>query len=235
MSRCRDRRLPTVLLVLGLCGAGIPASMTAEVSAQPATSAQRLGIGREATGQEIAGWSIGVRPDGQGLPVGQGTVKQGEPLYMRHCASCHGEFGESAGRWPILMGGAGSLASSDPVKSIGSYWPYASTVLDYIRRAMPFGNAQSLGNDELYAITAYVLYLNDVIKDEEFELNDRNFTSIRLPNEPHFIDDDRESVEKEFWRVSPCMASCAPGDARIIGRARALDVTPEPGAGAKVE
>ena len=98
-------------------------------------------------------------------------MKQGEAIYMQQCAACHGEFGESAGRWPIVAGGAGTLASHDPVKSIGSYWPYASTVIDYIRRAMPFGNAQSLSNDELYAVTAYVFYLNDVIKDENFELN----------------------------------------------------------------
>ena len=88
----------------------------------------------QATPEEIAGWDIDIRPDGHGLPVGKGTVKQGEPLYMERCAACHGEFGESAGRWPILMGGAGTLASHDPVKSIGSYWPYASTVMDYIRR-----------------------------------------------------------------------------------------------------
>ena len=80
------------------------------------------------------------------------------------------------------------------MQSIGSYWPYASTVMDYIRRAMPFGNAQSLTNDELYAVTAYVLYLNDVIKDEGFELNERNFAAIKLPNEPNFLDDDREIV-----------------------------------------
>ena len=94
--------------------------------------------------EEIAGWDIDVRPDGQGLPPGKGTVKEGETLYMERCAACHGEFGESAGRWPILAGGAGTLASHDPVKSVGSYWPYASTVMDYIRRSMPFGNAQSL-------------------------------------------------------------------------------------------
>ncbi len=129
--------------------------------------------------------------DGQGLPPGKGTVKDGEPLYVERCAACHGEFGESAGRWPILAGGNGTLASHEPVKSVGSYWPYASTVLDYIRRAMPFGAAQSLSNDELYAITAYVLYLNDVIKDFNFELSDKNFATIRLPNERNFVDDDR--------------------------------------------
>ncbi len=197
--------------------------------------AQKLGIGREASPQEIAGWDIGIRPDGTGLPLGKGTVRQGESLYMERCAACHGEFGESAGRWPILMGGAGTLAGSDPVKSIGSYWPYASTVMDYIRRSMPFGNAQSLTNDELYAVTAYVLYLNDILKDENFELNDRNFTSIKLPNQPNFLDDNRESAEQEFWQRAPCMANCIPGAARIIGRARALDVTPESATAPKVE
>ena len=239
MSRSLDVRVPAALIALCLGGSVQPL-----VAAEPTPAAQpvpapvetkRLGIGREAKAEEIAGWDIDVRPDGQGLPPGKGTVKQGEPLYMERCAACHGEFGESAGRWPILMGGAGTLASSDPVKSIGSYWPYASTVIDYIRRTMPFGNAQSLTNDELYAITAYVLYLNDVIKDENFELNEKSFTSIRLPNQPNFIDDDREVTEKEFWRKTPCMANCIPGEAKITGRARALDVTPETGTGPKVE
>lgn len=212
-----------------------PKSNSATQPNPPSVASKRLGIGREAMPEEIAGWDIDIRPDGHGLPAGKGTVKQGEPLYVERCAACHGEFGESAGRWPILMGGVGTLASHDPVKSIGSYWPYASTVMDYIRRTMPFGNSQSLTNDELYAITAYVLYLNDIIKDDTFELNDKNFTSIRLPNQPNFIDDDRDTAEREFWRNSPCMASCIPGEAKIIGRARALDVTPETGTAPKVE
>jgi cytochrome c len=195
----------------------------------------KLHIGREATPAEIAGWDIAIRPDGHNLPVGKGTVKQGEPLYVERCASCHGEFGESAGRWPILSGGSGTLASHDPVRSIGSYWPYASTLIDYIRRAMPFGSAQSLTNDELYAITAYVLYLNDIIKTEDFELSDKNFTTIKLPNEPNFFDDDREVSEKSFWKKNPCMADCIPGEAKITGRARAIDVTPEGRSDAKAD
>ncbi len=193
----------------------------------PASAQTRTGIGREATAAEIAGWDIDIRPDGQGLPPGKGTVKQGETLYMERCAACHGEFGESAGRWPLVAGGNGSLASHDPVKSVGSYWPYASTLMDYIRRAMPFGNAQSLENDELYAVTAYVLYLNDVIKNEDFELNAKNFGTMKLQNEKNFLDDDRPVAEREFWRNNPCMTDCAPGEARIVGRARVLDVTPE--------
>jgi cytochrome c len=213
-----------LLLALG-------AAAAAQVSSGPN---KPLGIGREASPQEIAGWDIDIRPDGVGLPSGKGTPRQGEPIYMERCAACHGEFGESAGRWPILMGGAGTLAGSDPVKSIGSYWPFASTVMDYIRRSMPFGNAQSLTSHELYAVTAYVLYLNDIIKDERFELNRDNFTSIKLPNQPGFVEDDRETAEKEFWQT-PCMTDCIPGEARIIGRARALDVTPESAKAPKVE
>jgi S-disulfanyl-L-cysteine oxidoreductase SoxD len=227
-----------VLLLIGFGALQLAAAPKGKpaAQAQPSHAApKRLGIGREATTAEIAGWDIDIRPDGQGLPVGKGTVKQGEALYLERCAACHGEFGEGAGRWPILMGGAGTLASHDPVKSIGSYWPYASTVLDYIRRTMPFGNSQSLSNDELYAITAYVLYLNDVIKDETFELNERNFISIKLPNQPNFIDDDREVAEREFWRRTPCMTDCLPGAATISGRARAIDVTPDTGTAPKIE
>jgi cytochrome c len=240
MSRSPDALALAAVLTVGLLAGAVqlaaaPKSESGGQADPTPVAAKPLGIGRVATPEEIAGWDIDIRPDGRGLPVGKGTVKQGEPLYMERCAACHGEFGESSGRWPILMGGAGTLASHDPVKSIGSYWPYASTVIDYIRRSMPFGNAQSLTNDELYAITAYVLYLNDVIKDENFELNEKDFTSIKLPNQPNFIDDDREVAEKEFWRKSPCMADCIPGQAKVTGRARAIDVTPETGTAPKVE
>ena len=196
---------------------------------------QKLGIGRVATPQEIAGWDIDIRPDGHGLPPGKGTVAQGEPLYMERCAACHGEFGESAGRWPMIAGGHGTLAGHEPVKTVGSYWPYPATVMDYIRRSMPFGNAQSLTNDELYAITAYVLYLNDIITDEDFELNESNFGSVKLKNEQNFFDDDRETAEKSFWKKEPCMKDCLPGTAKVVGRATLIDVTPEPGKGPKVE
>jgi cytochrome c len=229
------------LVALPLLGFILTNPLSAQKSTAPKATAKsttaapkRLGIGQAAKPEEIAGWDIDVRPDGQGLPPGKGTVKQGEAIYLQQCAACHGEFGESAGRWPILSGGNGSLASHDPVKSVGSYWPYASTLIDYIRRTMPFGNAQSLNNDDLYAITAYVLFLNDVITDEDFELNATTFKTLKLPNEPNFIDDDRETAEKEFWR-KPCMTNCAQGTAVVTGRARNIDVTPETGKGPKVE
>jgi cytochrome c len=224
-----------VLLAISTAGASGVAAQKAKSTAAEAHRIAKTGVGREATPEEIAGWNISVRPDGQGLPVGRGTVREGEGLYVERCGACHGEFGESAGRWPILAGGMGTLASHDPVKSVGSYWPYASTLIDYIRRAMPFGASQTLTSDELYAITAYVLYLNDVIKDENFELSDRNFAAIKLPNQPNFIDDDRETSEKAFWRKDPCMSNCLPGEPKIVGRARTIDVTPEAGKGPKVE
>jgi len=218
-----------VLLACALLALGVTEHIAAQTKPVASTqeASKRLGIGRIATPDEIAGWDIDIRPDGHGLPPGKGTVKDGETLYMERCAACHGEFGESSGRWPILSGGNGSLATHDPVKSVGSYWPYASTVIDYIRRSMPFGNAQSLTNDELYAITAYVLFLNDIVQSEDFELSAKNFPTIRLPNEANFYDDDREIAEKHFWKKSPCMTDCAPGEARITGRARNIDVTPD--------
>jgi len=185
---------------------------------------RKLGIGRSATPQEIAGWDIDVRPDGQGLPPGAGSVKAGEAVYMGKCAACHGEFGESAGRWPQVAGGQGSLASHDPVKTVGSYFAHLSTVFDYVRHAMPFGDAQSLTDDELYAVVAYMLFLNDIV-DEKFVLSRETFGSVRMPNAGGFYDDDREKTEKAFWNA-PCMTDCKP-DAKVIGRARVIDVTPD--------
>src|SRR5215469_4079984 len=127
---------------------------------------RNYGIGHALNAEQIAGWDIDVRPDGQGAPPGRGSVKEGEKVYLDKCAACHGEFGESAGRWPALAQGKGTLASHDPVKTVGSYFPYLSSVFDYIRRSMPFGDAQSLENNELFAVTAYVLYLNDIVDDK---------------------------------------------------------------------
>jgi len=203
------------------------------VLAQTAKPAARLHIGEPATPQQIAGWDIDIRPDGQGAPPGQGSVQQGEEIYMAKCAACHGEFGESAGRWPQLSGGAGSIASPDPVKTVGSYFGSASTVLDYVRRAMPFGDAQSLTDDELYAVVAYVLNLNDVV-DDTFVLSKDTLAEVKMPNAGGFFEDDRETAEKSFWNPKPCMSDCKP-EARITARARVIDVTPEDKSAGKVE
>jgi cytochrome c len=173
---------------------------------------RNYGIGHVATPEQLAGWDIDVRPDGQGAPPGHGSVKDGEKVYMDKCAACHGEFGESAGRWPQLAQGKGTLASHDPVKTVGSYFPYLSSVFDYIRRSMPFGDAQSLANNELFA--------------DKFVLSKETWGEVKMPNAAGFFDDDRETAEKAFWNSNPCMKDCR-APVRIIGRAGAVDVTPD--------
>lgn len=188
--------------------------------------AEKLGLGREALPEEIAAWDIDVRPDGAGLPDGRGTVTEGQVLFEERCASCHGVFGEGEGRWPVLAGGQGTLTSERPEKTIGSFWPYLSTVYDYVHRAMPFGDAQSLTDDEVYALVAYLLFLNDVVTDENFELSKENFLSVKLQNEPNFIDDDRPDTKVLAAGEEPCMENCKPGAAEVKMRAMILDVTP---------
>jgi len=185
-----------------------------------------LHLGRVAMPEEVAAWDIDIRPDGMGLPKGAGTVEAGGELYDAQCAACHGVFGEGTGRWPVLAGGFDTLAEEHPEKTIGSYWPYLSTVFDYVRRAMPFGNARSLSDDEVYAITAYLLYLNDMA-DEDFELNSDNFASIKMPNELNFIQDTRTEEDYFAPTVEPCMSNCMDTPAKVTMRARVLDVTPD--------
>ena len=191
------------------------------VSASTALAGDTFGFGREATPEEIAGWNIDVRPDGQGLPKGSGTAIDGEEIFIERCAACHGEFGEAVGRYPVLMGGEDSLTSDDPVKTVGSYWPYASTLWDYIYRAMPFGEAQTLSFDETYALTAYLLYINDVIEEDAL-LDQSNLAEVVMPNQDGFIDDQRPDTAS----AEPCMTDCK-AEVEIVARARILDVTPE--------
>jgi cytochrome c len=229
MSKSRKLALTAGALALVVGGAAF-----AQQKAPAAPAAVRpIQLGRVALPEEIAAWSIAVRPDGQGLPAGKGSVKDGERIYGEQCAACHGDFGEGAGNFPVLVGGDGSLTSPAPVKSIGSYWPYASTAFDYIRRAMPFGNAQSLSADETYAIVAFLLNQNGLVNDD-FVLSKDNFPKVALPNKDGFYEDDREVAEKHFWR-EPCMKDCVATPAKVTGKASNVDVTPEEGKGPKVE
>ena len=231
MSRFREPFLATALAISVMLS---PTGALAQGQGQSQGQTQKLGIGREASPEEIEGWDIAVRPDGKGLPPGRGTAAQGEEIFQAQCAACHGEFGEGKDRWPVLAGGRGSLAHDRPDKTIGSYWPHASTIFDYLKRAMPFGNAQSLSADELYALTAYLLMLNDVIADPKFVLDQTTLPAIRMPNAAGFYDDDREVAEKQFWNRKSCMQNCKK-EATVLNRARSIDVTPEQKSGPKVD
>ena len=150
----------------------------------------RYGLGRAPTPQEIAAWDIDVRPDGHGLKPGKGTVAQGQKIYDAQCASCHGTFGESNRYMPIAggvrkgdlqTGRASMLQQSDGLRTLGTKLNHATTLWDYIFRAMPWANPQSLSVDETYAVTAYVLHLNEIIP-ADFELNDKTLLRVRMPN-----------------------------------------------------
>ncbi len=216
---------------LKFASSAVAGLMIAGAFAAPALSGQ-VGLGREALPQEVAAWDIDVRPDGQGLPPGKGTVAQGEEKFAEQCAACHGDFGEGVDRWPVLAGGRDTLKSDNPVKTVGSYWPFLSTVFDYVHRAMPFGYAQSLSNNEVYALTAYILYLNDIVGDD-FELSKENFTSVKMPNEANFFDDPRPDTAL-VTQKEPCMKDCKT-EVKVTGTARVLDVTPEEGEAAQVK
>ncbi len=189
--------------------------------------AGKTGLGRAALPAEIEAWDIDIRADGKGLPPGKGSVKDGETLFIERCAACHGEFAEGVGRWPVLAGGQGTMKDDRPEKTIGSFWPDLSTAFDYIRRAMPYGNAQSLTVDETYAIVAFLLNMNNIVNDD-FVLSRENFLSVKMLNATAFYDDDREQAERHFWNRHPCMTNCKP-DTKITGRAAVLDVTPDGG------
>ena len=186
---------------------------------------RKYNIGKLATKIEVAGWDIDVRPDGVGAPKGSGNAIDGEEIYVSRCAACHGDFGEGVDRWPALVGGDGTLASHDPEKTTGSYWPYASTIFDYVYRSMPFGEAQTLTNDETYKIVAYLLNMNEII-DEDFVLSEKNIGKIKMPNASGFsLPDPRPDVTK-YKDGQPCMKNCNV-PVKIIGKARDIDVTPD--------
>lgn len=162
--------------------------------ATAATGAELHRLGRPATQAEIGRASISVAPDGTGLPQGRGTAKTGQAVYEAKCAACHGAKGEGSAAFPQLVGGVGSLTTAQPVATIGSYWPYATTVWDYIHRAMPYQDAGSLNPDEVYGVTAYLLYLNGIIK-QDTELNKHTLPKVKMPNRNGFVDGSRPDVK----------------------------------------
>jgi cytochrome c len=152
-----------------------------------------VGLGTPVTEPQLAAWNIDVDPDGHGLPPGSGTVAAGQAVYAARCAACHGPLGQN-GIADRLVGGQGTLATKTPVRTIGSFWPYATTLYDYVRRAMPFDKPQSLSADETYAVTAYLLHLNGVLPADA-RLDAASLPQVQLPNRHGFKPDDRAAVE----------------------------------------
>lgn len=150
-----------------------------------AEAQQSPGLGVEATPEQVAGWALTIMPDGTGLPPGSGTVAEGAAVFQQKCIACHGPEGQN-GINDRLVGGHGTLSSDRPVKTIGSYWPYATTIFDYIRRAMPFTAPMSLDNDEVYALTAYLLSINGII-DDDVVIDAQSLPGVEMPNAGNFI------------------------------------------------
>jgi len=178
------KKVVAVLTLSALAGA-CTTSATGPTAGPPVPA-----FGRVASAQEVAAWDISIPPGGAGLPAGSGTVKQGEAVYAAQCQACHGPKG--AGKpADVLVGGVGSLASDKPLRTVGSYWPYATTLFDYTRRAMPLTKPLSLTNNEVYAVTAYLLYLNGIV-GESAEMNAQTLPQVRMPNRDGFVDWSRK-------------------------------------------
>jgi mono/diheme cytochrome c family protein len=204
--------------LLLLC-AGLIAATSFARAAEPGY----YGYGAKPTPEQIAGWNIDARgDDGAGLPPGKGTVQRGSEVYAEQCAACHGTFGEGEGRFPKLVGGAGTLRDDRPELTVGSYWPFAPTLWDYINRAMPMPAPHTLSADDVYALTAYILNLNDAVPNE-FVADRDSLPKVKMRNRDAFIwtDPRPDTINR------PCMSACAdPADIRIMSTAEGRDLTP---------
>jgi cytochrome c len=161
-------------------------AVAASLGLSSAVLAEGPELGRLATSDEIASWDISIDPSGAGLPPGSGTPTQGEAVYAEKCAACHGAKGVGKPN-DQLVGGRGSLSGNQaPIKTVGSFWPYATTLFDYVRRAMPLSAPKSLSDDEVYAVAAYILHLNGIIGEAEV-MDARSLPKVQMPNRDGFI------------------------------------------------
>jgi S-disulfanyl-L-cysteine oxidoreductase SoxD len=189
MGRCPISRLVTIALAAALIIAGTWRATTSRQQGSVSTPTPHR-LGKLATPAQIAAQDITVFPDGRGLPPGRGTAREGAGIYAARCAVCHGPRGEGTPNFPQLAGGRGSLTTNTPVLTVGSYWPFATTLWDYTRRAMPYLEPGSLTTSETYAVTAFVLYLNGIV-DEDFVLDERTLPHVKMPNRDGFFSDPR--------------------------------------------
>jgi hypothetical protein len=149
-------------------------------------------VGRPPTAEEVQAWDLTITPDGQGLPLGSGTAMLGQAIYAERCASCHGEKGEDP-KYSRLVGGHGTLTTDKPVRTIGSFWQYATTLWSYIRRAQPFDEPGSLTADQVYGVTAYLLHLNGIIGEQDI-MDAKTLPLVQMPNRDGFVPDPRPDV-----------------------------------------
>lgn len=189
---------------------------------KPARRPGYYGIGTVPSAAQIAGWTIAVPPGGADLPSGSGTAAAGAAVYASDCAMCHGAFGEGAHDYPALAGGVGSLGGSSPERTVGSYWPYATTVWDYINRAMPFYAPHTLKPDQVYALTAYILNMNGVTRSD-WVADAASVPLVRMPNRDGFDWSDPRPVTHN----TACMEACVrPSSIRITSSAVTMHLTP---------
>ena len=177
-----------IVALLTARAAGLALFAAATVHAQ----SPHYGLGRTPGQDEIRAWDIAVSPDGHGLPPGSGSAADGKAIYAMRCALCHGATGRE-GPQDILVGGKGTLTTAKPLKTVGSYWPYATTLWDYINRAMPFDHPGTLPPDQVYATSAYVLYLNGIIGEHD-RLDARTLPQVKMPNRGGFVRDPRPDI-----------------------------------------
>lgn len=198
----RPGRLPAYLLLL-LISAGCNAPAAAPQTVQEAQHAlpESFGFGREVSEDEIAAWDIDIMPDGTGLPAGEGSVAEGKSIYEQKCMACHGVEGtggpndQLVGRLPGDAFVMDTDLSQRRMKAVGSYWPYSTTLFDYIRRAMPQPMPGSLTDDEVYALTAYILHLNDLV-GEDAAMNATSLPMVQMPARDLYVPDDRLDYEQ---------------------------------------
>ena len=181
-------------ITLIACGLLVTFAVT---SAPQSSVPPSRGVGHAISADAIAARDLTVFPDGRGLPPGRGTAKEGRQVFATQCAVCHGPQGEGSNDFPRLAGGVGTLTSASPVLTVGSYWPYATTLWDYNRRAMPYMQPGSLKTSEVYAVSAYILHLNGIVKEDEV-LDEHTLPLIRMPNREGFVKDARPD-----WKAKP--------------------------------
>jgi mono/diheme cytochrome c family protein len=186
-----------LMMTLGVCFACVAAH---------AQTPSYSNVGRTPSAEEVRAWDIAVSLDGKELPPGSGTAKDGAALYPQKCAACHGATLEGTKLGPALVGGKGSLTTPRPARTIGSYWPFATSLWDYINRAMPRNQEGSLSASEVYALTAFLLFKNDIVKESD-SIDAKSLPKVQMPNRNGFIPqriEDIADVKKRACRLGTC-------------------------------